>query len=339
MFHIGIVGGGNISDTHARAVQATSDAELSAIYGQNLEKAHHLSKLYGGAVYDDFEAFIRHRPLDMVMIGSPSGLHGQHGIAAAQHGIHVLVEKPIEITLERADALISACEKANVKLGVCFQDRFKPGIGQLKKIIETGRLGDLILASAKVKWYRPHEYYSNSRWRGTWNLDGGGALMNQGIHTVDLLLWLLGDVKSVSGRAVTAYHTIEVEDTVVAVLEFSSGVLCTLEASTAAYPGYPRRLELTGTEGTIILEDDRIISADLRSPLPSFHQEKQKPPDENRASPVVSDAQWHQRVLESFLQAIKTNAKPTCDGYEGRRSVALVRAIYESSQTGKVASV
>jgi predicted dehydrogenase len=189
------------------------------------------------------------------------------------------------------------------------------------------------LVSARVPWWRPPEYYSGSRWRGTWVLDGGGALMNQGVHTVDLLVWLLGDVARVQARTATLRHAIEVEDTAVAVLEFASGAVGALEATTAAYPGYPRRLELTGTEGTVVVEHDRIMAADLRAPVEGLTTGTG---DANRSasSPVVSDVSGHRAVLEDFLQAIGTGRRPFCDGREARRSVALVEAIYRSARTG-----
>jgi UDP-N-acetyl-2-amino-2-deoxyglucuronate dehydrogenase len=331
--HIGIIGAGNISETHARAAKEISGVEIAAVYGQNREKASRLAKLYGGTAYDSLEKMLEHRPMDLVLIGSPSGLHAEQGILAARRGLHLLVEKPIDITVERADALIEECERANVKLGVFFQDRMKPDIRRLKELIDSNRLGRLILASARVKWYRPPDYYSQSRWRGTWALDGGGALMNQGIHTVDLLLWLLGDVSRVYAKAVTAMHNIEVEDTVVATLEFANGAIGTLEATTAAYPGYPRRLELTGSEGTIILEHDRLASADLRSPTSGFGCDTESDQNQSASSPIVSDVRGHRKILEDFLHAIETDSKPCCDGLQARRSVKLVQAIYESSRT------
>src|SRR5262249_54728192 len=189
--HLGILGGGNISQTHARAAREIDGVEIVAICGQNLEKVRSLSNVFGGSAYTSPASFFRHKPLDLVLIGSPSGLHAEHGIAAARHGLHVLVEKPIAITLEQSDALIAECEMAGVKLGVFFQDRVAPDVLKLKELIDAGKLGKLILASARVKWYRPTDYYKDSRWRGTWSLDGGGALMNQGVHTVDLLLWFV----------------------------------------------------------------------------------------------------------------------------------------------------
>lgn len=335
MIHIGIIGGGNISETHARAAREIDGVEITAIHGRNREKTMRLAQAYGGTVYDDLPAFLAHKPMQIVLIGSPSGLHAEQGIAAARRGLHVLLEKPIDIKAERVDELIAECERAHVKLGVFFQDRVAPGIRKLKELVDAGKLGKPILLSGRVKWYRPPEYYSSARWRGTWALDGGGALMNQGVHTVDLLLWLMGDVVRVSARATTALNDIEVEDTVVATLEFANGAIGTLEAATSAYPGYRRRVELTGSEGTIILEQDRIVAADLRSPLADRFEPIAETSNPAATSPIVSDVSGHKRILEDFLRAIETDTKPICDGREGRRSVELVQAIYESSRTGR----
>ena len=332
---IGILGGGNISDTHARAAREVEGVRIAAIYGLNQEKSKELARRYGGVAYPDLEAFLRHRPMDLVVIGSPSGRHAEEGIAAARLGLHLLIEKPIDIDLTRADALISECENAGVKLGVCFQDRTAPDLSKLKQLIDTGHLGRPILASAQVRWYRPPEYYRDSRWRGTYALDGGGALINQGVHTVDLLLWLMGDVTRVQAKTITALHDIEVEDTVVATLEFSNGAIGTLQTATSAYPGYPRRLELTGSEGTIIVEGDRLRSADLRTPLADLSITAGDESSVRANSPVVSDVSGHRRLFEDFIGAIQSNGRPLCDGREGRKSLALVKAIYESSRTGQ----
>jgi UDP-N-acetyl-2-amino-2-deoxyglucuronate dehydrogenase len=339
MTQIGIIGAGNISETHARAAREIDGVEIAAVYGNNRDKASRLAQLYGGAVYQNLDAFLEHKPLDVVMIGSPSGLHAEQGIAAARRGLHVLVEKPIDITTARSDLLINECERAGVKLGVCFQDRVAPDIVRLKQLVDAGRLGKPILVSGRVKWYRPPEYYRDSRWRGTFELDGGGALINQGVHTVDLLLWLMGEVARVSAKVITAFHEIEVEDTVAATLQFANGAIGTLEAATSVYPGYPRRVELTGSEGTIILEDNQIVAAHLRNPgedLLGFQgAPKKESSNPSSTSPVVSDVRGHTRILEDFLRAIETDGTPVCDGYEGRRSIELVQAIYESSRTGE----
>ena len=337
--HIGLIGGGNITETHARAARAIPGAEISAIHGTNAEKIARLCREHGGTPYQDFDAFLQHLPMELVIIGSPSGLHAAQGIAAARNGFHVLAEKPIEINTARADALIDAVKKSNVRLGVIFQDRMKPHIRQLKSWLDQGLLGRPLIVDARVKWYRPPEYYSNSRWRGTLALDGGGALINQGVHTVDLLLWLLGDVVRVEARTGTLLHKIEAEDTAAAILEFASGALGVLHVTTAAHPGYPRRVEISGTEGNVVLEHDRIIAANLRDTSaaagPAALDE-----NESASSAAVTDSRGHQAVLEDFLQAIQQNRAPACDGLEGRRSIALVEAIYRAAKTpDRVATV
>lgn len=332
--YIGLLGGGNISETHARAARAIPGVEISAVYGSNTEKVHRMCAEFAAQAYSSLEAFLAHRPMDLVAIGSPSGLHAQQGIAAARRGLHVLTEKPIDISVERADQLIEETSKAGVKLGVFFQDRCKPDIVRVKEAVVGGVLGKPILADARVKWYRPPDYYAKSRWRGTFSLDGGGALINQAVHTLDLMQWLFGDVKSVQATCRTALHAIEAEDTLIATLEFTSGALGVLQATTSVFPGYPRRLELSGTEGTLIIEQDRLLSADLRNPPASLSKNSQADQNPSSSSPVVSDARGHQAVLMDFLEAIQKNTTPRCDGLEGRRSLLLVQAIYAACRTG-----
>src|SRR6266478_4108565 len=339
-FHIGLIGGGNITETHAHAARAIPGVQIAAIHGTNAEKIAHLCREHGGTPYLDFVAFLKHRPMDVVIIGSPSGLHATQGIAAARHGLHVLTEKPIEISTARADALIEAAKQSSVRLGVIFQDRMKPHIRQLKTWLDQGLLGKLLFVDARVKWYRPPEYYANSHWRGTLALDGGGALINQGVHTVDLLLWLLGDVVRVQARTATQLHKIEAEDTAAAILEFASGALGVFHATTAAYPGYPRRVEISGSEGTVILEHDRIIAANLRNSQSAAIESALLDANLSSSTATVSDFRGHQSVLEDFLQAIQQNRATACDGIEGRRSLALIEAIYRAAKTpDRVATV
>jgi UDP-N-acetyl-2-amino-2-deoxyglucuronate dehydrogenase len=329
---VGLLGAGNISDTHARAARAIPGVEIAAVCGANREKVARLADTHGAAAFQDVDAFLSHRPMDIVAIGSPSGLHADQAISAMRRGLHVLVEKPLDVTTKKIEAVIAEAGRAGVKVGVFFQDRLRPDVVTMKQLIEAGRLGKPVFASGRVKWYRPPEYYGTSRWRGTYALDGGGALMNQGIHTVDLLQWLFGPVARVCARTATCIHSIEAEDTVAAVLEFQNGALGIIEATTSAFPGYARRVELTGAEGTIILEGDRLVAADLRN---AANIGTASPTDlESTASPVVSDCTPHQRVFEDFIRAIETNGTPACDAREGRASVALVEAIYRSARDG-----
>ena len=349
VFRLGIIGAGSISETHARAAAAIPGLTIAAVHGGNHARAERLAGTYGARAYETLDEFLA-SPMDAVAIGSPSGLHAEQGIRAAERGIHVLVEKPIDITPERADALIAAAERANVRLGVFFQDRVQPDIARLHDLVAGGRLGRPLLASARVKWYRPPEYYSQSRWRGTWALDGGGALMNQGIHTVDLLQWVFGPVARVAAKTRTALHAIEVEDTAVAVLEFANGAVATLEATTAAWPGYDRRVSITGTLGTVVIELARVVKWDVREPalegaaggaavIAPTVPAAAAPAGAAASTHVVADASPHRRVFEDFVSALDAGRPPRVDGREGRRSVALIEAIYASSRSGQPVDV
>jgi UDP-N-acetyl-2-amino-2-deoxyglucuronate dehydrogenase len=332
VYRVGIIGGGNISDTHARAAASIPAIHVVAVHGANTERTARLAAAHGAVPYDDYDRFLEH-PLDFVVIGSPSGRHAEQGIAAARRGLHVLVEKPIDISTERADALIAAAAAAGVTLGVIFQDRLHPAVVEIKSMMEAGALGSPVIISGRVKWYRPPEYYAQSRWRGTKALDGGGALINQAIHTVDLIQWLFGPVARVFGTAATRVHQIEVEDTAAAVMNFASGAIGTIEAATSVFPGYERRLEVTGTEGTVVLTHDRLEHVDLRSGTRAVATAAG---DRNASasSPVVADVSAHRRVLEDFIHAIEAGDPPMCDGREGRKSVELVEAIYASARSG-----
>ena len=340
-FHVGLVGGGNISDTHARAARAVEGVHVAAVYGHNTDRAARLADRAGAVAYADLDRFLDHKPMDFVAIGSPSGLHAEQALAAISRGLHVIVEKPLDISTARIDTLIAAADRAGVKVGVFFQDRLKPDVLRMKEMVDSGRLGTPILASGRIKWHRPDEYFAGSRWRGTWALDGGGALMNQGIHTIDVLSWIFGRVARVSAFAATRVHPIEVEDTLTATLQFENGALGVVEASTCAYPGYPRRVELTGRSGTLILEGDSLVAMDLGDgQLPTANSQLPTNPTPNIKLPMsaqsatVGDAAPHQRMIEDFVKAIETNGTPACDAREGRRSVEIVEAIYKSAREG-----
>ena len=328
----GFVGCGNITDTHARAA-GEAGLGIAAFFGRDPRKAEAMAARYGGRAFARCEDFLAHRPMDLVVIGSPSGVHAEQGIAAAERGLHVLVEKPIDVATARGEALVAATAKAGVKLGVLFQDRLKPDLVRLREFLAGGGLGRVLLASARVKWHRPPEYYSASRWRGTKALDGGAALINQGIHTVDLLLWLLGPAIEARALTGTLLHAIEGEDVALALLRFASGALATLEATTVALPGYPRRVEISGTEGTVVVEGDRVVAADLRAPAPGLVSAGDGGAA-SAATAVVADATPHRRVIEDFARAIATGGDPACDGREGLRSLALVEAVYAAAARG-----
>src|SRR5262245_26352991 len=305
---IGIVGAGGISGTHVRAAQGIDGVEVVAVHGTNREKTAALALEAGAAAYGDFDRFLAH-PMDIVAIGSPSGLHAEQGIAAVRRGLHVLVEKPVDVTTAKVDAFLAEADRAGRKVGVFFQERLIPELVDIKHRLDSGALGEPLFISGRLDWYRPPEYYGSSRWRGRRALDGGGALMNQGIHTVDVLLWLFGPVRRVTGRTANRQHAIEVEDTAAALLEFENGAFGTIHATTAASPGYPRALSVTGTKGSV------------------EHSEPAR-------GALVADATPHRRIIEDFIDAIRTNRRPACDGAEGRRSVAVIEAIYRSATSG-----
>jgi predicted dehydrogenase len=331
----GFVGCGNISDTHVRAAREAG-VGIAAFHGRDPAKAEAMAARYGGRAFARYEDFLAHRPMEIVVIGTPSALHAEQGIAAAERSLHVLVEKPIDVTVEKGEALVAAAGRAGVRLGVLFQDRLKPDLVRLQDFIARGGLGRVLLASARVKWHRPPEYYADSRWRGRRELDGGAALINQGVHTVDLLLWLLGDVKRVKGVTATSLHAIESEDIALALLEFQSGASATLEATTAAWPGYPRRVEISGTGGTVVVEGDLVVAADLRQDTPGLVSQGSEGAM-SASSATVADATPHRRMVEDFVRAIETKGVPACDGREGLRSVAVVEAVYRAAREGGVA--
>jgi UDP-N-acetyl-2-amino-2-deoxyglucuronate dehydrogenase len=320
--NVGIVGAGNISATHARGAEAAG-LRVVGVFGENPSRTRTLAGQHGATPYDSIEALLADRAIDLVLIGSPSGRHAEQAAAAIRARRHVLVEKPLDISSRRIDALLDEVRRADVMLGVFFQDRLKPDVLALKQSIDAGIVGTPVLATGEVKWSRSATYYSESKWRGTWELDGGGALMNQGIHTVDLMLYLLGPVVRASGSIATRAHAIEAEDTAVATLEFASGVLGTLVATTAAPDGQPRRLEIIGSAGSLVLEGDRMVTpgTNAASILP-----------ESATSAVVSDIAAHQRIIDDFVAAIRDGRSPVCDGYEARRSVAVVEAVYRSAR-------
>ncbi len=329
---VGILGAGNISDTHARAALGIPGVEIAAVCGTNREKAERMAAKYGGAAYDDLNRFLDDG-LDIVAIGTPSGVHAEQAVAAIQRGLHVLCEKPLDVTTKKVDGVIEAAGRKGVKVGVFFQDRLKPDIASMKDMIVSGKLGKPIFIAGHVRWYRPPEYYATSKWRGSWALDGGGALMNQAIHTVDVLQWLFGPVARVGGRTGTLLHSIKTEDTAGAVLEFENGALGIIEATTSSYPGYARKVDVSGSEGTLILDGDKLAAVDLKGSAPS-KTAPAEPPPENAASATVSDAVPHQRIFEDFIRAIQSNGTPACDAREARPSVAIIEAIYRSAKSG-----
>lgn len=337
----GVVGTGMIAGFHAKAIGAIPDARLVGAYDAVPERAQKFAAEQGCTAYSELEAMLDNRDIHVVTICTPSGAHRDPAVAAARAGKHVLVEKPLEITLARCDDIIRACEQAGVLLGGILPSRFTPANIALKNAIDAGRFGRLTLGDTYVKWWRTQQYYDQGGWRGTWKLDGGGAYMNQAIHNVDLLQWFMGDVVDVCGLTATlAHERIEVEDVGTAVVRFRNGALGTLEASTSVYPGLLKKTEIHGTAGSVIVEQDDILLWEFQQPLPEDEEIRRtfarKSANTGGASdPAAISFVPHQKQFEDFLAAIAGRKPPAVDGASARKSVEIILAIYESSWTGR----
>jgi predicted dehydrogenase len=339
-FGFGIVGCGVISQFHAKAIAELRGAKLVACSDTRAESADRFAAAHGCKSYHSLDDMLADNDVAVVTVATPSGLHMVPAVAAAQAGKHVIVEKPLEVTLKKCDRIIRACEKNGVQLATVFPSRFHDSSVKLKKAIEAGRFGRLTVGDAYVKWFRTQQYYDSGAWRGTWALDGGGALMNQAIHSVDLLTWLMGPVKEVCAQtALLAHERIEVEDTAVATLRFANGALGVIEATTAAYPGYLKRIEIHGSEGSAVLEEEDLKAWDFAKPAKEdkailAEMKTRKSGGGGASDPAAIGHHGHTRELADLLEAIRKNCTPAIDGHEGRRSVEIVQAIYKSAESG-----
>ena len=341
----GIVGCGMISNFHARALEETRGARLVACFDQRPDAARKFAESAGCKPYDALDDMLRDPAVDAIGIATPSGAHMEPAVAAARAGKHVIVEKPLEITLRRCDAIIDACEKAGVKLATIFPSRFHDSSIKLKRAVDGGRFGRLTVGDAYVKWWRTQEYYDSGAWRGTWALDGGGALMNQAIHTVDLLTWLMGPVAELTSMTATlAHERIEVEDTAMAALRFENGALGVIQATTAAYPGYLKRIELHGTDGSAVLEEEDLKKWDFKKPTAADRRIQEDMKNARSTGGGASDPaaighHGHAVEFKDFVDAIQKDRTPSIDGREGRRSVEIILAIYKAAETGRAVTL
>ena len=338
----GIIGCGMIAEFHTRAINEIGGASVLAAFSRSEANGAKIAALAGGdcRVYDDLDRMLAHPGIDVVCVCTPSGAHLDPSLRAAKAGKHVVVEKPLEITLPRCDAVIRACDEAGVRLCTIFPSRFTPANVTLKRAIDSGRFGRLTLGDTHVKWWRTQEYYDSGGWRGTWDLDGGGALMNQAIHNVDLLHWLMGDVDTVQALTATLVHDrIEVEDTAVAALRFRNGALGVIEAATGAYPGLLKRTEIHGERGSARVEQDDLTLWSFAAEAPGDAEIHAALQGATGFTAGASDPRGinhigHRDQLADFLHAIDTGGSPRVDGREGRKSVEIIRAIYRSAKTG-----
>ncbi|HYV35859.1 MAG TPA: Gfo/Idh/MocA family oxidoreductase [Gemmataceae bacterium] len=336
-----IVGCGMIARFHAKALADVPGAKLVALVDSRIEAAKKMGQDLGiQAIYPDLKPALAQPDVDVVIVSTPSGAHMDLAVAAAQGGKHVVVEKPMEVTLERCDKIIEACDKNGVKLCAIFMSRFGDANQTLKKAVDAGRFGRLTLGEATCKWWRPQSYYDEGGWKGTMALDGGGALMNQAIHSVDLLQWMMGRVTHVTGyTGLLAHERIEVEDTAVACLRFANGALGVLQATTSVFPGLPKTIAIHGNKGTAVIEQEDVVRWDIAPELPEDRQIRERFAQKTGASGGASDPSaishvGHARQLTDFVQAIQTGRPPLVDGREGRRAVEVILAIYQSAKTG-----
>lgn len=332
----GIAGAGMVAQYHATAITNTPGARLIAICRSDTGRAAEIAARFGVSFESSLEALVARDDIDAVCICTPSGLHAAQTITAARAGKHVLVEKPIALTLADTDAMIAACVKAGVLLGVSLQRRTDPLNVAVHSALEQGALGPVVMASVTIPYWRPQSYYDSAAWRGTYALDGGGILMNQGIHLVDLLLWFMGDVARVHAWQATLGHVIEVEDTITAALVFRNGALGSILGSACAVPGFPHKIEIYGMAGSIQTEGDRIVRWESAAPPPpGMTAAPGTAAAEAGASPTGISAEGHSRIVQDFVRAIHGGGNVLISGEQGRRSLELVLAAYQSAQSGQ----
>lgn len=336
-----IVGAGNIGQIHAQAIQAIPVAELFGIYDNQAARAQDLAARFATRPIESVDALLNHPEIDVISVCTPSGYHAEIAIPAAEHNKHILVEKPIEITLEKIDQIIAASQKTGVTLAGVFPSRFKTGSRHAFQAIKDGRLGKLVLLQGNIKWHRPEDYYRGT-WRGTLAVDGGGALINQSIHTIDLFQWFGGPIKSIFGKIDTLRHEIEAEDTASALVEFENGAQGVIQGATSCWPGDLARIEIHGTKGTIILEEGRIIRWKLKDADPDEEEKMTHQDTETKSGshdPMGIGFELHQRQITDMCEAILKQRTPFVTGAEARKSVEIILAIYKSAQTGQPVSL
>lgn len=341
----GILGCGVIAPTHRQAIEACDEAEVVAVCDIDVEKGRKFAEDAGGVrFYQDYLELVADPDVDVVSICTPSGLHADGVIAAAQAGKHAFCEKPLDIKRERMTAMIAACREANVKLGCVFQSRTYPTAIKVRKAIADGVLGKMTLGDAFLKDYRSRAYYRSAGWRGTWALDGGGALMNQGVHGVDLLLWLMNDdVETVFARCDHKVRDIEVEDTSVSCLRFKSGAFGTIIGTTSCNPGETRRIELHGDVGTICVKGKAIARWALSAEEDGRAKDAEPPSDDTDDGTTGDNkavqAEGHVWLVDDLVKAIKQDRDPYITGESARKAVDLILAIYDSARTGQDVAV
>jgi predicted dehydrogenase len=339
-FRFGIIGAGVISAYHAKAIEAHPDGKIVAVADVSRACADRFAAEHGGEAVTDLEAMLRRTDIDAVCVCSPTYLHAEHAVAAIRAGKHVIVEKSMAINLKDATRMIVAARDQNVKLAVIFQKRTEEAAQRIKKAIEAGVFGKMVFGDASIKYWRNQAYYDSADWRGTWDKEGGGASMTQGTHGIDLLLYMMGEVEKIYAWMDTVAHVrIEVEDVALALLKFKNGAYGRLQTTTAANPGQGNVFEFNGTHGTAVLVEDTITSWAVSDSKETLAKETIVGV-EGKASTAASSAtvfpvEGHIKQIANFIAAVRGQEELICDGYEGRRSLHLIMALYESAHRGK----
>ena len=335
-FRVGICGAGVIGQLHANALAGLDDAQLIAVAEPREDAGRSLAEQHGAGWYQSLRAMLDEADIDTVIVATPSGLHPDQVIASANAGKNVITEKPMAITKDGLDGMIAACDAAGVQLAVIFQNRMSADVRKVYRAIKAGYLGMPVLANGAVYWHRSQDYYdANNGWRGTWALDGGGALMNQAIHTVDLLQWMMGGISSIQAHTATLGHTIETEDVASASFLFANNALGSITATTCTSKDYPVRIEVVGTEGRVTIENNVVTLWDAGHPLSDDLLT-----DEDHAlvdgwKPDEPFGAAHQRQLRTIFQNLASGTQPMVSGNEARRAVDIILGIYDSSRSGQ----
>jgi len=338
----GIIGAGAIAEVHARAIDTIMEAELIGVYDHNPEKTTTFAMKFNCKAFDSAEKLCSDNRVDIVCICTPSGLHLEPALAVINAGKNCVIEKPLETTLERCDKIIDAGIRKKVMISGIFPMRFSRVNMELKKVIEEGRFGRLVMGDAYIKWYRSPEYYKDVKWRSSFDASGGGAVMNQGIHSVDLLLWFMGKVEAVCAfTGLLGHEDLEVEDVAAATLRFESGAMGVIEASTAVNPGFFRKIEILGTHGSVVIEEEKILIWKFDEERDSDRVIREKYSGNNQSGGGVSDPKaisdiGHLRQLLDILKAVDNGHPPAVDALEARKAVELVLAIYASARNKRI---
>ena len=337
-WNIGIIGAGMVADFHAKSIEHLPNTKLVGFCDGGSGRAKQLAEKYQCKVFKDYTEMLRSDEIDIVTIASPSGLHKEPAVEAAKQGKHVLCEKPLDITLERIDEMIAAHAEAGTQLGGIFNYRFTPGVRAIKEAIDKGRFGVLTHIAVDVPWWRSDEYYK-SKWRGTWALDGGGALMNQSIHMVDMLQYFAGPLHSLQAYTATLAHTIQTEDTATAIVRFKNKALGSIYGSTASFPGQPRKISITGDAGTVVMEDNQVKVWQFREEIAEDENiiaaNQQNTSGSGSSNPSAIPFEMHANNISAFITALDEGRKFEIDGIESRKAVEIVLAVYASAKEDK----